>query len=293
MPRTKSPSPLAVTAYLAGALVCASLLFGSGIPASALGSTGGAAGPSTDSGGSLPKSPLQTLSLGDRTLKHGMRGSDVRQLQVTLGELGYAVTVSGRFDRLTQRQVRRFQRNHRLAPDGIAGRRTIAALLRKETPRSIVSTGWVFPMTPLSLVLPPDKWTPDQGIDIATAGGACGPQVVLVAVDAGTIVKEGVNGFGPDAPVLRLDNGPYAGRYVYYGHASPALVAVGAHVTQGQPIAQVGCGRVGRSSGPHLEIGISAVGGPPCCPKWGETAPLITEMMRSLFPGVGAGRKTP
>ena len=47
--------------------------------------------------------------LGDRTLKHGMHGSDVRQLQASLGKFGYEVTISGRFGRLTQRQVRRFQ----------------------------------------------------------------------------------------------------------------------------------------------------------------------------------------
>jgi uncharacterized protein with LGFP repeats len=93
----------------------------------------------------------------------------------------------------------------------------------------------------------------DQGVDYSAPGGT--PEC---AMGDGTIVGEGgpgLGGFGPNAPLLHIEDGPLAGRYVYYGHAGPDLVPVGAHVSNGQQISIVGFGIVGLSTGPHIEIG--------------------------------------
>ena len=234
-----------------------------------------------------------------RNLAYGNSGNDVKTLQTWLTDVGLQVGVSGVFGPVTEEQVRAFQSASHLTVDGVVGPLTAAALLSDVTgkvkvgdgsPPSGAPSGWVFPLSPISRVLPPSTWTLDQGIDIATVGAACGSNVVEVAMTSGTIVQEGISGFGPYAPILKVDSGPYAGRYIYYGHAAPALVPVGTHVTAGQPIADVGCGRVGLSSGPHIEIGVSAPGGPPCCPADQETSPAwYSNVVLPLYARAGGG----
>jgi peptidoglycan hydrolase-like protein with peptidoglycan-binding domain len=245
--------------------------------------------------------PTGSGSVFTRTLRQGEGGADVKTLQTWLTDVGDAVPETGYFGPMTKTAVVDFQTSMSLAPvTGVVGRLTAATLLAQvkktakgsgvaDTPgQSPTGTpGWVFPLTPISRVLPSSDWTLDQGVDIGTVNNACGPQVVEVAMTAGTIVQEGIDGFGPAAPVIKVSSGAYAGRYIYYGHALPALVPVGTQVTAGEPIAEVGCGDVGISSAPHIEIGISDVGGPPCCPGYQETSPAMYDIVLNLFKKAG------
>jgi peptidoglycan hydrolase-like protein with peptidoglycan-binding domain len=277
-------------------LVAALAVLGAAGTAAAAGSGGvggvGLVGASTPTG--IVNPTAKTVFA--RTLRMGDRGNDVSTLQSWLGLVGYSVPVTGQFGSMTRHQVKRFQLARQLFPaSGTVGNRTSAALLSAvqtatrttavpgAADGSTASSALVFPLKPLSRVLPPKDWTLDQGIDIGTVNNACGPQVTEVAMAPGTIVQEGIDGFGPAAPVLKVSSGTYKGRYIYYGHALPALVPVGAVVTAGEPIAQLGCGEVGLSSAPHIEIGISAPGGPPCCPGYQETSPAWYQVVLSLY----------
>ena len=86
----------------------------------------GRAGPSTR----RALGPLGMPVFGRRTLRRGLFGWDVSVLQYMLARRGELVPVYGFFDRATDRALRRYQRAKRLAADGIAGPKTLAALGR-------------------------------------------------------------------------------------------------------------------------------------------------------------------
>jgi peptidoglycan hydrolase-like protein with peptidoglycan-binding domain len=78
----------------------------------------------------LASQTAKASHLGDRPLRSGASGPDVRELQQALGQAGFKVKVDGNFGTGTLRAVKRFQRASRLEPSGTVGRRTVKALKR-------------------------------------------------------------------------------------------------------------------------------------------------------------------
>lgn len=73
----------------------------------------------------------EAAKLGDRTLKDGCEGEDVKELQTDLIRLGYDCGrwgADGDFGDGTELAVKAFQRDHGLTDDGICGNGTVAAL---------------------------------------------------------------------------------------------------------------------------------------------------------------------
>jgi peptidoglycan hydrolase-like protein with peptidoglycan-binding domain len=66
--------------------------------------------------------------LGSRTLREGMKGSDVKTLQTDLTQVGLTTRASGYFGSQTVRSVRRFERGNHLVVNGLVGRRFVRRL---------------------------------------------------------------------------------------------------------------------------------------------------------------------
>ena len=191
---------------------------------------------------------------------------------VTTDRSGIA-TLTRRFTHSFQVGIR-FPGATSLAPSPLA----VASVVVKARP-AVSSTGFRFPFLNPGQAESPGAWSLDQGVDMFAQGQACGAAAKLVAVGDGTVIQTGIQGFGPTAPVIRMSSGPFKGRNVYYGHTGHIYVHAGQQVHMGDLVAQIGCGQVGYSAAPHLEIGVGEPGGPPCCPPMHATA---SEMYHQL-----------
>ena len=78
----------------------------------------------------LALAPAASARFGDKALRRGSTGHDVKVLQSWLTHLGYRTTVDGQYGARTVRSVRRFERHERIRMDGVVGI-SEEALLRK------------------------------------------------------------------------------------------------------------------------------------------------------------------
>jgi hypothetical protein len=70
-------------------------------------------------------------AFGDRTLRRGMHGHDVRVLQSWLTRLGFETAVDGHYGRSTRRSVRAYERRERKRVDGLVSRRQARGMRRR------------------------------------------------------------------------------------------------------------------------------------------------------------------
>ncbi|HEY3700708.1 MAG TPA: peptidoglycan-binding protein [Acidimicrobiales bacterium] len=215
-----------------------------------------------------------------------MSANQVGNWQALLTGLGFSAPTSGRWDVPTTAAIRAYQHAAAIPVTGAIDDATRTTMLTPFLPplpaalvaSSVAVAGGVVGPGGAALPLPRQylkNGSVDQGVDYSAPGGT-----PLYAMGSGTIIQEGIGGFGPDAPVLQITSGPLAGRTVYYGHSGPDLVPVGAHVVQGQQISAVGYGIVGISTGPHLEIGFLPLG------RIGAGQPMLA-YINAILPSIG------
>src|SRR6201999_3950583 len=119
-------------------IVCAALL-----PTSAFAGSGGAGVSPMVVGGHAY--PGDSIHMGDRILRPGMSGHDVRVLQDFLSRVGIGTKITGRFGATTKQHVIAFQRAHHLRPNGTVNW-PVSQALRAAAARVESSTSTTIPL---------------------------------------------------------------------------------------------------------------------------------------------------
>jgi murein DD-endopeptidase MepM/ murein hydrolase activator NlpD len=223
---------------------------------------------------------------GDRTLKKGSRGADVRTLQLTLTRLSIRTSADGMFGRGTQANVQRWERTARRRADGVVTRVDAQAMLRAvaakkpattesapseedtstEQTAALQTTGGTdpsatrLPTTTSGYVFPirgrhnygtsVNRYGDDRGDHIHQGQdvlAACG--LNLVAAHNGTVSAAGNAGAAGNYLVINAGEGH---DFVYMHMQELAVVRKGATVTAGQFVGHVG--QTGDATTCHLHF---------------------------------------
>jgi peptidoglycan hydrolase-like protein with peptidoglycan-binding domain len=139
--------------------------------------------------------------LGQRVLRMGAHGNDVRSMQKLLSRAGYATAADGQFGRGTRAKVRSFQRASRRAANGVVGPGTVRVL--KQAAASVAAA-------------PPPAPGDDGGVTFGTA-----PATTPVATDPAAPTTADDLSAPPGRATLTAD-----GRAVAPAGAPQAIVAM-------------------------------------------------------------------
>lgn len=265
---------------IVGLLALAALAFPAGaLAATPTGGTspdGAGSSPSTaTTGGSSTSGPSArsarvsllraARNLGQRTLRTGSKGRQVKVLQQVLIALGYKLRASGYFGAVTRARVRSFQRTWALPDVGYVGPATGKALRdalsggkpparsAQPVPQGVSVNGWTFP------IRGSHSYGDDQNVYGAPRDGgrrhagqdvmaACGTP--LVAARGGQVVGADYGGSAGYFLAVHTTDTPYD--YFYAHMRARALVSQGQTVRTGQLVGYVG--DTGDAVGCHLHI---------------------------------------
>ena len=198
----------------------------------------------------------QAAHFGDRTLRRGSRGSDVKTLQRVLTKLDFPTTVDGVFGYGTEASVKRYETSEKETVDGIVPPREAHEMQQRAeaapTQPAVSEDGHVFPVRGPhdyggagARFGAPHGDHIHQGQDILAKSGT----PVASVFDGKVAWKRYQSGGAGNYVVIRGTDGR---DYVYMHLLQPATVSEGAQVTAGQVIGEVGC--TGSCTGPHLHF---------------------------------------
>ena len=129
----------------------------------------------------VAQADARRITFGERDLRQGMRGTDVRVLQGFLTKYGIKTTVDGQYGRNTTSNVRRWERKVSLPVDGRVSRQD-AAMLRGQVEQGASALQGATPA-------PAPSANATLGADgLATAPAGAPPEVVAVIAAANQIV---------------------------------------------------------------------------------------------------------
>jgi murein DD-endopeptidase MepM/ murein hydrolase activator NlpD len=188
---------------------------------------------------------------GDRTLRYGDKGRDVRRLQKILRRLNMKVRVTRRFNKDTRAQVRRFDIWKEKRVNGMVHPKQ-ARRMKKMDRRDVQYRKHMFPVrgphsygSSGSRFGAPRSGHTHQGQDMAAASGT-----KLVSVHEGRVAYKQYQAGGAGHYVVI--HGKDGSDSVYMHMVKPASVEPGQRVLAGTKIGRVGS--TGSSTGPHLHF---------------------------------------
>lgn len=122
-----------------------------------------------------------------RTLKSGMHGSDVKQLQRYLKGAGHSIHADGSFGAQTTRALTATERELELRADGIATRRDQTVIRRAVNSPGTGGANYVAPPPPTKVVAGAKGKVNSQGFAVAPASA---PRAVKSAIAAGNTIAK-------------------------------------------------------------------------------------------------------